>query len=96
MVAFALVNAVADLKTSGNEDYLSFSAGGFKGATRIASSDAVMWRDICALNSKQVLRYIDRFQDTLSKMREYIENEEGDLLEETFKTANEHRLKLTG
>ena len=96
VVAYALINAVAGLQTGGNEDHLAFSAGALTDTTRIASSDPVMWRDICVHNRQQVLRCIDHFQDTLSKIRGYIENEEGGLLKESFETANEHRLKLTG
>ena len=96
VVAYALMNTVGDLKTSDDEKYLSFSAGGLRDTTRIASSDPVMWRDICTHNSKQVLRCIDLFQDSLGKIREYIEKQESGKLEESFKNAKEHRLKLTG
>lgn len=96
VVAYALMNAVGDLKTNDNEKYVSFSAGGLRDTTRIASSDPVMWRDICTHNSKQLLKCIDHFQESLGKIKEYIEKEEGGKLEESFKTANEHRLKLTG
>jgi len=96
VVAFALMNTVGNLKTSEDEKYLSFSAGGLRDTTRIASSDPVMWGDICTHNSKQVLLCIDRFQESLGKIREYIEKEEGGKLEESFKSANKHRLKLTG
>lgn len=96
VVAYALINAVAGLKTSGNQEYLLFSAGGLRDTTRIASGDPAMWRDICIHNRTQVLKYIDRFQDALGKIRGYIENEEGEALKEAFKTANEHRLKLAG
>lgn len=96
VVAYALMNTVGDLKTSDDEKYLSFSAGGLRDTTRIASSDPVMWRDICTHNSKQLLKCIDQFQESLGMIKEYIEKEEGGKLEESFKSANEHRLKLTG
>jgi prephenate dehydrogenase len=96
VVAFALMNTVGDLKTSDDEKYLSFSAGGLRDTTRIASSDPVMWRDICTHNSKQVLKCIDLFQKSLGTIKEHIEKDEGGNLEESFKSANNHRLKLTG
>jgi prephenate dehydrogenase len=96
VVAYALMNTVGDLKTRDGEKYLSFSAGGLRDTTRIASSDPVMWRDICTHNSKQLLKCIDSFQESLGKIKEYIEKEDGGKLEESFKSANNHRLKLTG
>jgi prephenate dehydrogenase len=66
-----------------------------KDITRIASSDPVMWRDICLSNRKPVLNLIDKFQGTLQQVRNLIENEDSQLLEQTFETAKKYRLNLT-
>ncbi len=96
VVAYALINAIGGMKTGNHQEILSFSAGGLKDATRIAASDPVMWRDICLHNRQQVLRSIDCFQDSLGQLRKLIQNEEGGSLQDSFKRANEHRLKLVG
>lgn len=96
VVVYALINAIGAMETANRQEILSFSGGGLKDTTRIAASDPVMWRDICLHNRQQILRAIDCFQDSLGQMRKLIENEEGDALEESFKIANERRLKLVG
>ncbi|HPX62350.1 MAG TPA: prephenate dehydrogenase/arogenate dehydrogenase family protein, partial [Deltaproteobacteria bacterium] len=48
-VAYALVHAVGSADVEG-ENVLSYTAGGFRDFTRIASSDPVMWRDIALMN----------------------------------------------
>ena len=96
VIAYALINAIGDMKTIHHQEILSFSGGGLKDATRIAASDPVMWRDICLHNREQVLKSIDDFQDKLNRIREFIVSHEGGSLEGSFKRANEHRLKLVG
>lgn len=96
VVAFALINTVGQLKTSDQEDILNLSAGGLRDITRIASSDPVMWRDICLANKTHVLDLIDRFQDALGEIKQRIEQDDAAGLKESFKNANGHRGKLVG
>ena len=62
VVAYALMNTVANVKTESRGDILSMSGGGLKDITRIASSDPVMWRDICLKNKRPVVTLIDQFR----------------------------------
>ncbi len=94
VVAFALINAVADVTTKNHDDVLSFSGGGLRDITRIASSDPVMWRDISMLNRDQVLTLIDEFQSKLDEMKSMIQKQEAVPLEEAFAAANKNRTKL--
>ncbi|MCF8719314.1 prephenate dehydrogenase [Nitrospina gracilis] len=96
VVAFALINAIGQLKTSDQEDILNLSAGGLRDITRIASSDPVMWRDICLANKTHVLDLIGRFSQSLEDIRKQIEQGDGAGLEKSFKNANGHRGKLVG
>jgi len=61
IVACALVN-------SAGEDALKFAASGFRDTTRIASSDAMLWRDIILTNRRPVLAALAQFQRSLRKM----------------------------
>ncbi|MFQ5464570.1 MAG: prephenate dehydrogenase [Thermodesulfobacteriota bacterium] len=86
MIAYTLVNTVADLEDSGT-DALSFSAGGFKDFTRIASSSPEMWADICALNRDRIVEMIGLFQDRLAELKGHIEKADVDALNVDFSRA---------
>ena len=96
MVVYALMNTLGSLKSDNHDQVTSFSGAGLKDITRIASGDPVMWRDICLSNRDSVLHCIDRFQETLSHIRDKIDRGEGESLVREFKTANKHRLDLVG
>ena len=95
VIAYVLMNTIGGISTKNYEEITSFSGKGLKDITRIASSDPVMWRDICLSNKKPVLNLIDKFQGTLQQVRNLIENEDAQLLEQTFVTAKKYRLNLT-
>ena len=94
VVAYALMNTVANVKTESYGDILSMSGGGLKDITRIASSDPVMWRDICLQNKVPVVTLINQFQNALENIKTLIEQDQAEALEETFANANVHRGKL--
>jgi prephenate dehydrogenase len=94
VIAYALMNTVANVKTESHGDILSMSGGGLKDITRIASSDPVMWRDICLKNKLPVVTLIDQFQETLENIKTLIEQDQADALQEAFADANVHRGKL--
>ena len=60
IVAASLVNLVQQLDDE-HETMKTIAAGGFKDITRIASSSAVMWENICLSNREQILEIMDRF-----------------------------------
>jgi len=94
VVAYALMNTVANVKTASYGDILSMSGGGLKDITRIASSDPVMWRDICLKNKLPVVTLINQFQSALENIKTLIEQDQAEALQETFADANLHRGKL--
>ncbi|MEI6207956.1 MAG: prephenate dehydrogenase/arogenate dehydrogenase family protein [Desulfuromonadales bacterium] len=85
-VAYALVHAVGTADVEG-ENVLSYSAGGFKDFTRIASSDPVMWRDIALMNRDALLASIDGFSASLAELRKRIDCGDQTGLTEFFTTA---------
>jgi prephenate dehydrogenase len=94
IVAYALMNTLGSLKTPENRYVTAFSGAGLKDITRIASSDPVMWRDICLSNRNHSLDLIDRFQNKLEKIRSTIEKGDGQELKKEFIAANKYRLNV--
>lgn len=89
-VAYTLVHAVGTADVEG-ENVLSYSAGGFRDFTRIASSDPVMWRDIALMNRDALLASIDGFSASLAELRRRIDNSDRAGLTEFFTTAKQFR-----
>ena len=94
IVAYALMNTLGTLRTKQDHEVTAYSGGGLKDITRIASSDPVMWRDICLSNQAHSLDLIDRFQKTLNDLRSVIEKNDGKALEKAFVAANKYRMKV--
>lgn len=90
LVAYALVNTVAGINDF-NKNIVKYSAGGFKDFTRIASSPAEMWRDICLLNKDAILDIVHKFQETLKKLETMIENADTDGIANEFEKAKKVR-----
>lgn len=87
MIAYTLVNAVADMDEASGADVISYSAGGFKDFTRIASSSPEMWSDICAMNRAEILKAIDGFTGRLASLRTLIEKGDQKNLRAEFERA---------
>lgn len=72
VIAFSLVNYLKDQKD--REQLFDLAAAGFYDFTRIASSDAEMWRDICVTNRDEVLDALDGFKAQIEKIRHDVAN----------------------
>ena len=90
MAAYALVHAVGTADVEG-ENVLSYTAGGFRDFTRIASSDPAMWRDIALMNRNALLKSIDGFSASMAELRRNIETGDGAGLSAFFTTAKQFR-----
>ncbi len=91
ILAFNLVNMLAQ-----GEDVdavLHYAAGGFRDFSRIASSDPVMWRDICLTNSDAILSLLAEYQQQLTEIEQAIRQQEGDVLIDVFQRAKQARDK---
>jgi len=66
-VAYALMNAMLDLKADGR-DVLPYSAGGLRDFTRVAASAPTMWRDIFLANRAALLDPLRRFRAALARL----------------------------
>lgn len=90
MVAYSLVNAVEGYDRL-DESILSYSAGGFRDFTRIASSDPAMWRDIALTNRSALLEMMDFFSGYFGSLRSLVENGDGPGLERFFAESKKSR-----
>lgn len=89
LLAYNLVETLS--RSEESEDIFRYAAGGFKDFTRIASSDPVMWRDICMANSSAVLQMIESYQDSLSKLAALIEKKDAEGVIDIFCSAKKSR-----
>lgn len=85
VIAFSLVNYLT--QQNDRERLFDMAAAGFYDFTRIASSDAQMWRDICVTNRDQVLDAIDGFAEQLDNIRNNIEQSNQDDILDYFGAA---------
>jgi prephenate dehydrogenase len=73
------------------KEFLSLAGPGFRDFTRIAASDAKMWRDILLANKQELLEQCSAFRRSLQAMELMIETGNGDGLEEVIDKASQTR-----
>ena len=89
LLAFNLVGLLA--QNDDVDDVLRFAAGGFRDFSRIASSDPVMWRDICLSNDAAILGLLKQYQQQLTEIEQAIQEQDGDYLMDLFQRAKQAR-----
>ncbi len=93
-IAFALVHCLST--QTHTPEIFRYAAGGFADFTRIASSDPIVWRDICLANRHELLKAIDDFDSNLKQLRTSLENGDGDALQSIFLRAKNARDEYNG
>lgn len=94
LLAFGLVDCLNNLEDV--DEIFRFAAGGFRDFTRIASSDPVMWRDICLSNRHEVMAMMKRYRVEMEKMYRALEANDGEKLREIFERAKKARDAFCG
>jgi len=89
VLAFTLVESLARLHDKA--EIFEYAAGGFRDFTRIASSDPVMWRDICLANGNAIQQMIERFITDLQVLDQAVEARDGERLLQIFGDAKAAR-----
>lgn len=89
MLAYALVDMLA--RMDDKEEVFRYAAGGFRDFTRIASSNPVMWRDICVANKDQLAALVEDFAAELQLLATSIRAGEQQQLEQIFENAKSTR-----
>jgi prephenate dehydrogenase len=92
VTAAAMVNLL-DLYPEKDES-LKLAAGGFRDTTRIASSNADMWADICMTNPKAISESLRNLQGLLDEMIAAMENGDREFVHDFFAAAKHKRDKL--
>ncbi len=90
VIAASLVNLVRD-SDSPDGIMKMIAAGGFKDITRIASSSAAMWQQICLTNTDNILSLLTSYIDSLSRIRDELAGREGEELYQLFDGARIYR-----
>ncbi len=89
VLAYGLMESLAT--TEYEEPIFDYAAGGFKSFTRTASSNPVMWRDICLNNQEDILYWLTRYQQTLAELQALISQGDGKAIIDIFKRAKSER-----
>jgi len=89
VIAFSLVNFLTH--QSDRERLFDLAAAGFYDFTRIASSDAEMWRDICVTNRDEVLVALDGFKQQIELIRGKIASADQEAILNYFDKAKSAR-----
>ena len=89
MLAFGLVDMLARMKE--NDEIFRYAAGGFRDFTRIASSNPVMWRDICIANREALSPMLGAFAEEMNALATSIATADGDELLNIFERAKSAR-----
>lgn len=94
LLAFGLVDCLNNLEDV--DEIFRFAAGGFRDFTRIASSDPIMWRDICLSNRDEVMVMMRRYSKEMEKIFKALEAGDGEKLKEIFERAKKARDAFCG
>jgi prephenate dehydrogenase len=89
VAAAALVNLLE--KYPGLEESFKLVGGGFRDTTRIASSNADMWADICLTNAQPITESLLQMKELLDEMIQAIENGDRSRIHHFFKRAKTRR-----
>ena len=85
VLAYSLVDTLSHSEVS--DAIFHYAAGGFRDFTRIASSDPVMWRDICLENRDAILGSIEALQANLQVLHQQIADADSNGIMDTFSHA---------
>ncbi len=90
LTAYALVEAVARL----NPAFFGVAARGFKDTTRIAASDARVWREIFLSNRAALSEVLGAFRASLEELERLVAAEDGEGLELKLEEIRQLRNRL--
>jgi cyclohexadieny/prephenate dehydrogenase len=84
LISYAIVFSSLNANAKEKSQIIKFSAGGFRDFTRIAASDATMWKDIFLNNKKNLLKTVNEFEKSLNLIKQYIKQNKSKKIQEVF------------
>lgn len=93
LLAYAYMKGV--LSQPAGQDFLSLAGPGFRDFSRIAASDAKIWRDILMTNGPEVLRQTAAFKEALERFETLIREQRGEELEAAIREVSAARAQWT-
>ena len=87
--AAALVNLLA--YSEDQDSSIKLAGGGFRDTTRIASSNADMWADICMTNAAPIVDSLDKFNQLITQITQAIREGDRARVHNFFTTAKKRR-----
>lgn len=90
VIAASLVNLVRD-SDSADGIMKMVAAGGFKDITRIASSSATMWQQICLTNTENISELLSAYIKSLTGFKEQLDARDATALYEHFEGSRIYR-----
>jgi prephenate dehydrogenase len=93
MLAFAAVNAL--MAQSQGAAFLDMAGPGFRDFSRIAASDASVWRDILNANHSEVLKQITYFRSALDQFENALKSGDTSALQHLIQQASDVRSAWT-
>ena len=94
LIAFSVVGTATELESHMREEVIKYSAAGFRDFTRLAGSDAVMWRDVYNKNKEAVLEMLGRFSEDLTSYQKAIRNDDLEFLKNKFIESKKIRKEI--
>lgn len=92
VIAYALTHMLG--RKDEKDEIFQYAAGGFKDFTRIASSDPLMWADICIANQQEIVAFLRQFEAELSSFGERLEQGDKQAILEFFQEAKAARQRF--
>lgn len=89
VIAISLMNSDVLKDTLG-----LFIGGSFKDATRVAEINSRLWLQLLTINSDEIIKEIENFENKLFDIKEAIKTKNIDTLEVLFNSADQKRKKL--
>jgi len=95
LIAYTIVGTADELEDDIKSEVIKFSASGFRGFTRIAASDPIVWRDVFLNNKESVLEILQRFSEDLAAMQKAIRRGDSQYIESAFTRTRAIRKEIT-
>ena len=93
LLAFAAVNALT--AQSQGAAFLEMAGPGFRDFSRIAASDASVWRDILSANHAEVLTQVGHFRTALDQFENALQQSDASALQQLIQQASDVRSAWT-